>query len=120
MYRVGAGDTLVAIAKQFAIDVEDIARDNKIDSGDALKAGQLLKLRVRKDAIEKASTAPPASDAKDDEPKSAPKDKETARGSHHDKGEQREKAEPSDPQGGDKSTGARGRNEKKKARRKKS
>ncbi|MBM4360846.1 MAG: transglycosylase SLT domain-containing protein, partial [Deltaproteobacteria bacterium] len=27
MYRVGAGDSLIAIAKQFAIDIDDLARD---------------------------------------------------------------------------------------------
>ena len=78
MYRVGAGDTLVGIAKQFALDVEDVARDNKMDAGDSLKTGQLLKLRVRKDALDKPADEstrkdPPAStskdDAKDEEPK---------------------------------------------------
>jgi len=77
MYRVGAGDTLVGIAKQFALDVEDVARDNKIDSGDSLKTGQLLKLHVRKDSLDKggdsADKEPPAKtskdDAKDEEPK---------------------------------------------------
>lgn len=75
MYRVGAGDTLVGIAKQFTLDVEDVARDNKIDSGESLKTGQLLKLYVRKDALEKGGdsakepTSTTKDDAKDEEPK---------------------------------------------------
>lgn len=124
MYRVGAGDTLIGIAKQFAIDVEDVARENKIDAGDALKPGQLLKLRVHKDAIEKATDAPrreaPAAsaDAKDGEAKASANEKPAARSPHHDKGEQRQKASPGEKAAGEKGTGTRARAEKKKARRK--
>ncbi|MEZ4298272.1 MAG: transglycosylase SLT domain-containing protein [Polyangiaceae bacterium] len=81
MYRVGSGDTLLGIAKQFAVDVEDVARDNHIDSGDVLKAGQLLKLQVSKDAIEKAASSKETSssdDAKDDDTKKGAKDKTAA------------------------------------------
>lgn len=89
MYRVGAGDTLVGIAKQFAVDVEDVARENKIDSGDALKTGQLLKLHVHKAAIEKL-------------------------GEKSSGGEQRERAQPAPKD--DKATSARVATGKKKAR----
>jgi membrane-bound lytic murein transglycosylase D len=98
MYRVGQGETLIGIAKQFAVDVEDVARDNKMDSGDALKAGSLLKLRVAKEAIEKAASAssegrregPAAAreEAKDEEPKvikKGEKSEHRARGEHHEK-----------------------------------
>jgi membrane-bound lytic murein transglycosylase D len=122
MYRVGAGDTLVGIAKQFAVDVEDVARDNKIDSGDSLKAGQLLKLRVHKDAIEKASERPGANDArkepagddakKADEPKHEPAEKHRAKSSHRDADEPREKARPAHRDADDKSGPARPRSEK--------
>ncbi len=112
MYRVGAGDTLVGIAKQFALDVEDVARDNKIDSDDTLKAGQLLKLSVRKELIEKsgdgASKEPLTTSkdgSKDEEPKPIRKSDRRAKaerdGSHekaeaHDKSERRAKVEHED------------------------
>ena len=93
MYRVGAGDTLIGIAKEFAIDVEDVARDNHIDSGDALKVGQLLKLQVRKGALAKAG----ADDAKKDATtKDGPKDgaaKPVKKGDHDDKGDRQEKSD---------------------------
>jgi membrane-bound lytic murein transglycosylase D len=47
MYRVGPGDTLIGLAKQFAIDVDDLARDNGLDAEDMLREGALLKLSVK-------------------------------------------------------------------------
>ncbi len=100
MYRVGAGDTLVGIAKQFALDVEDVAHDNKIDSGDTLKAGQLLKLSVRKDALEKGSDSAPKEPlttskdgSKDEEPKPIQKSEHRARSDRHEKSEPHDKSE---------------------------
>ena len=103
MYRVGAGDTLIGIAKQFAVDVDDVARDNKIDAGDTLKAGQLLKLHVRKSVLASAGSDdakkdPAASskgDAKDDAAKGAKKgerdEKRDAKGERPATSERREK-----------------------------
>jgi membrane-bound lytic murein transglycosylase D len=86
MYRVGPGDTLSGIAKEFALDVEDVARDNKMDSSDSVKQGQLLKLRVRKGALEKAKDevrselgASKVKAGDDDEPKLIHKEKHPAR-----------------------------------------
>jgi membrane-bound lytic murein transglycosylase D len=55
MYRVAPGDTLIGIARQFAVDVDDVSRQNKLDDGDALKVGALLRLRVKRDLVEGAS-----------------------------------------------------------------
>ena len=56
MYRVSPGDTLIGIARQFAMDVDDVSRQNKLDDGDALKVGSLLRLRVKRDLIEGAGS----------------------------------------------------------------
>ncbi|HVY47763.1 MAG TPA: LysM domain-containing protein, partial [Minicystis sp.] len=61
VYRVGQGDTLIGIARQFAVDVDDVARPNHVGVDEPLKVGTLLKLRVRKDIL-------PASDEKKDAP----------------------------------------------------
>lgn len=101
MYRVGPGDTLVGIAKQFALDVEDVARDNKIDSDDSLKTGQLLKLRVRNDALDKGDSqkeqpsTTSKDDAKDDEPKPIRRSEHRSKpdsDSHHDKADKKHAA----------------------------
>ena len=57
MYRVGPGDTMIGVARQFAVDVEDVARDNGLDADARLRAGALLKLRVRQDVLERAEGA---------------------------------------------------------------
>ncbi|MCK6589179.1 MAG: LysM peptidoglycan-binding domain-containing protein, partial [Polyangiaceae bacterium] len=54
MYRVGPGDTLLGIARQFATDIEDVARENDLETDAKLRAGTLLKLRVRREALEQA------------------------------------------------------------------
>ncbi|MEM9697033.1 MAG: transglycosylase SLT domain-containing protein, partial [Myxococcota bacterium] len=51
MYRVGPGDTMTGIARQFAIDAEDIARDNRLDPEDRLSSGTMLKLMVKKGVL---------------------------------------------------------------------
>lgn len=50
LYRVGAGDTVSTIAKQFALKPEDVARQNKIKVSDDLKEGGLLRIRVDRKA----------------------------------------------------------------------
>lgn len=52
VYRVGPGDTLVDVARQFAADVDDVASANGLRVGDKLREGTLLKLEVRKDLLE--------------------------------------------------------------------
>ncbi|MBM4373995.1 MAG: transglycosylase SLT domain-containing protein [Deltaproteobacteria bacterium] len=57
MYRVGAGESLIAIAKQFAIDLDDLARDNGIDAEDTLREGTLLRLQVKRSILERKQRA---------------------------------------------------------------
>jgi len=52
VYRVGPGDTLLGVAREFATDVDDVARANGLSVGDKLREGTLLKLDVRKDMID--------------------------------------------------------------------
>jgi membrane-bound lytic murein transglycosylase D len=47
MYRVGSGDTLIGVARQFAIDVDDLASENGLDVDEKLQEGSLLKLSVK-------------------------------------------------------------------------
>lgn len=65
LYRVGPGDTLIGIARQFAADIEDVARENQLDTDAKLRAGMLLKLRVRPEVIERGVGSTSAEDAKD-------------------------------------------------------
>lgn len=53
MYRVGPGDTLVGVARQFVVDIEDLASDNDLDVDDELKEGALLKLMVKREVLER-------------------------------------------------------------------
>jgi membrane-bound lytic murein transglycosylase D len=62
MYRVGSGDTLIGVARQFAIDIDDLARDNSLDPDDMLKEGSMLKLMVKRDVIERWKKTSGASD----------------------------------------------------------
>lgn len=55
MYRVGPGDTIAGIAREFAADVEDVARDNGLGVGDRVKEGSLLKLKVRRETLDQGS-----------------------------------------------------------------
>lgn len=52
VYRVGPGDTLIDVARQFATDVDDVASANGLRVGDKLREGTLLKLDVRKDLLD--------------------------------------------------------------------
>ena len=47
LYKVGQGDTLLGVARQFAMDVDDVAKDNHIDEDAKLRTGAILKLRVK-------------------------------------------------------------------------
>lgn len=64
MYKVGSGDTLLGVARQFAVDVDDLASDNGLDTDSKLREGALIRLRVRKDVLDKSS--------KNDAPAAAP------------------------------------------------
>jgi membrane-bound lytic murein transglycosylase D len=57
MYRISPGDTLVGIARQFAMDVDDVSHPNRLDESDPLRVGGLIKLKVRRDLLEKFSGA---------------------------------------------------------------
>jgi membrane-bound lytic murein transglycosylase D len=52
MYRVGRGDTLIGVAREFAIDIDDLARDNGLDGEARLREGALLRLRVKRSVLE--------------------------------------------------------------------
>jgi hypothetical protein len=67
------------VAKQFGVDAEDVAHTNKIDDGEPLKVGSLLKLKVRRDLIDDLS----ASD-KDAKEKGTREEKPATK--HHKKG----------------------------------
>ncbi|MBW2458535.1 MAG: transglycosylase SLT domain-containing protein [Deltaproteobacteria bacterium] len=53
MYRVGPGDTLIGVAKQFAIDIDDLAQDNSLDPDAKLREGALLKLSVKRGVLDR-------------------------------------------------------------------
>lgn len=55
--RVGAGDSVASVARQFAVDADDIAHDNNIDVDAKLKEGRLLKVKVRREILDKSSAA---------------------------------------------------------------
>lgn len=83
LYRVGPGDTLIGVARQFAIDIEDVARDNGLEPDDKLRVGALLKLNVRPDVVARvvasAAEAQPAADkAKDAAVRGAAQDGDAA------------------------------------------
>jgi membrane-bound lytic murein transglycosylase D len=77
VYRVGPGDTVLGVARQFGIDAEDLAHQNKLDDGEPLKVGALIKLKVRKDLIDDLSASDKdtkggkAKDGKDEKPQRA-------------------------------------------------
>ena len=80
MYRVGPGDTILGVARQFGVDAEDLAHQNKIDDGDGLKIGSLIKLKVRRDLIDDLSAS--EKDAKGGKEKEGKEDK-APKGHHH-------------------------------------
>ena len=56
MYRVGPGDTLLGVARQFVVDIEDLATDNGLDVDAKLREGALLKLMVKREVLDRWST----------------------------------------------------------------
>jgi membrane-bound lytic murein transglycosylase D len=64
IYRIGEGDTLIGVAKEFAMDVDDIARDNHLKPSEQLREGGLLKLKVKKDVLDLDSRKEEKSEAK--------------------------------------------------------
>lgn len=51
LYKVGPGDTLLGVARQFAMDVDDVAKDNHIDEDAKLRTGAILKLKVKQSVL---------------------------------------------------------------------
>lgn len=52
MYRVGPGDTMIGLAKQFAVDIDDLARDNGLESDEQLREGALMKILVKRRVLD--------------------------------------------------------------------
>jgi membrane-bound lytic murein transglycosylase D len=75
MYRVGPGDTLIGVAKQFAIDIDDLAYDNGLDPDTRLQEGALLKLSVKRDVVERWKRDAGKEAPREKKQRSAPKDK---------------------------------------------
>jgi membrane-bound lytic murein transglycosylase D len=79
VYRVVPGDTITGIAKQFGIDAEDVARANKLEVGDKLKVGAMLKLKVRRDVVDELS----GDKAKDERPTEERAKRHADKSPHH-------------------------------------
>lgn len=62
-YKVGAGESLPSVAKQFSVDVDDLARENHLDSDAKLREGMLLELTVRADVLQRRAKSVAAADA---------------------------------------------------------
>lgn len=124
MYRVGPGDTLLGIARQFATDIEDVARENDLETDAKLRAGTLLKLRVRREALEQAREKDEKGEGREESAKVDPKDdaKREAKDGEKSREKKDEKAEAKE-RGGEKAErrrGSGGEKAEKKERRKKS
>jgi membrane-bound lytic murein transglycosylase D len=50
-YRVEKGDTLIGVARTFAMDLEDVARQNGLTTKSRLREGEVLKLKVVPDIL---------------------------------------------------------------------
>jgi membrane-bound lytic murein transglycosylase D len=74
LYKVGPGDTLIGIARQFAMDVDDVARENGLDDDDKLQSGAILKLRVKPSMLELTGLDAVEKKKPEAEPKDEPKD----------------------------------------------
>ena len=57
LYKASEGDTVVSVARQFAVDAEDVARENHVAFDAKLKPGAMLKLKMRKDHVDASSDA---------------------------------------------------------------
>ncbi len=64
MHEVARGETLIDIARRFAVDVEDVARDNGVGLRDPLPPGTTLRLRVLRQAT--VPRVPPAAPGPDE------------------------------------------------------
>ncbi len=53
MYRVGSGDTMIGLARQFAVDVDDLAHDNGLEPDDKLREGALMKILVKRRVLDR-------------------------------------------------------------------
>ena len=88
VYRVGPGDTILNVARQFGMEAGDLAHQAKLDDGDKLKVGALIKLKVRRDLIDDLSAGDKdGKDGKDKDGKEVPKSRTRAehqKKSHHD------------------------------------
>ncbi|NUO47241.1 MAG: transglycosylase SLT domain-containing protein [Polyangiaceae bacterium] len=73
VYKVNAGDTLVGVARQFAADVDDVARANGLRSGDKIKEGTLLKLQVKKELLDDSLRGGDRSDTAEEAPRKSGK-----------------------------------------------
>jgi len=79
LYKVGPGDTLIGVARQFAMDVEDVAKDNGLGEDDKLRSGAILRLRVKPGVLASIDLdAKEAKDAKDTKAEDAQKPKDEA------------------------------------------
>ena len=61
LYKVGPGETLLGLARRFAVDIDDVARDNRLDADAKLREGALVRIKVRRDLID-ADERPAAGD----------------------------------------------------------
>ena len=75
IYRVAPGDSMLGVARQFGLDVEDVARQNRLHDGDKLKTGTLLKLKVRHAVVDELSTGEKDDKDKDGSKKDGKDDK---------------------------------------------
>jgi membrane-bound lytic murein transglycosylase D len=79
MYKVGPGDTLLGVARQFAVDIDDLASDNGLETDSKLREGALIRLRVRKDVLDRTSKNDgPAAEREAAPPKAEPQGKADA------------------------------------------
>jgi membrane-bound lytic murein transglycosylase D len=79
MYRVAPGDTIPGVAKQFGMEADEVSRQTKLEEGDKLKVGSLLKLRVRHDLLDELGGEPAKKEKESKEPPAAKHKK-----GHHD------------------------------------
>ncbi|HTJ83617.1 MAG TPA: transglycosylase SLT domain-containing protein [Polyangiaceae bacterium] len=72
VYKVGSGDTLAGVAREFAADVEDVARDNGLKVDAKIKEGAILKVKVRKDVLDLGLRKSGTADERDGSPAKKP------------------------------------------------
>ena len=89
VYRVNPGDTVLGVARQFGMDAEDVARQNKLDETDKLRSGMLIKLKVRRDLLDELGAG--EKDGKDAKDKDAKEEKPAKAHPHEGKHEPHKK-----------------------------